>query len=140
MLPSSFPVPLSYSLSHPPILTIQLFLYKASLFNKPYTFYMAIDLTPGSASLRWSFAFGNTFYTPLSYPTITYDPTWAFDSSTVISVCSDVNGNYAANCIVQNLKVSYSIPFQFVTMPFSNIRSCTFEFSINFFSSHPRRL
>ncbi len=118
---SGTPVVLFFSSS-----SSNLFLSKTLLFNKPYTFYMALDLTSGSSYIRWSYTAGGTFYTPINYPTLNYGSNWAFDSSTVVSVCSDVDGNYAANCIVQNLKVSYSMPAQFVTMPFSNIRKESF--------------
>lgn len=80
---------------------------------------MGVDLTSSSPSAKYFVGFGNTL-TTISLTTQSYGPTWVFDSSTVMSICADENGNYGVNCVVQNLKVAYKIPSQFLNMPFSN--------------------
>ncbi len=37
-----------------------------------------------------------------------YDSDWTFDSTSLISVCSDYDGSNAIACTVDNLKVAYS--------------------------------
>jgi len=80
---------------------------------------MGIDLTSSSPSARCSLGVGSAISTN-SFTTQSYGSTWVFDSTTVMSICADEDGNYGVNCVVQNLKVAYKIPSQFLNMPFSN--------------------
>ncbi len=91
---------------------------------------MAIDLTDTNPSARFTLI-SNTLHIPPIVTTLMYDPTWAFDSSTKITICSGENGGLQANCIVQNLKVSFKIPIQFVTMPFSNVPNLIGDYKID---------
>jgi len=71
---------------------------------------------------------------PTSPFNFVYGSNWAFDSSTLISVCSDFDGVPTADCIVQNLKISNKIPTEPFQMPFSNIgNESALENSILFF-------
>jgi len=81
---------------------------------------MAVDLTSTSPSARFMLVANSLFIAPIE-TTLAFDPTWAFDSSTKITICAAENGNFQTDCIIQNLKVSFKIPVQFVTMPFSNV-------------------
>jgi len=73
------------------------------------TIYMDIDLTPGSNIAKAAALIGNTYNT-VEFSTLSYGHTWAFDSSTIISVCANQDGNYAGDCTIQNFKVSNKIP------------------------------
>jgi len=88
--------------------------------NKPITVYITIDLTSPGSVIKGSIILGDLFHTADISGLINYDPDWNFDSSTVVSVCSDQFGNYGADCIVQNFKTSPVHPSEYVTMPFSN--------------------
>lgn len=82
---------------------------------------MAIDLTSGSYTARNAILAGKSFYSSTASPAPTYGSDWVFDSSTVISVCSNYDKNPGIGCIIQNLKLMYSMPSQTGTMIFSNI-------------------
>jgi len=85
------------------------------------TIYMAVDLTTGSTSVRTAVTVGTTFISYASPTPPNYGSDWVFDSSTIISVCSNYDGSPRIGCLVQNLKLMYTIPLQPTTMPFSNI-------------------
>jgi len=82
---------------------------------------MAVDLTTGSTSVRTGVTGGPAFTSYTSPTPPNYGSDWVFDSSTIISVCSNYDGSPGIGCIVQNLKLTYTIPLQATTMPFSNI-------------------
>ncbi len=82
---------------------------------------MAIDRISeniGSASV--SIIAENKFHALSTSLALTYGSDWVFDSSTIISVCSNYDGSPGVGCIVQNLKLMYIVPLQITTMPFSN--------------------
>jgi len=82
---------------------------------------MFIDLTTGSNAARNAILAGKSLYSSTASPAPTYGSDWVFDSSTVISVCSNYDKSPGIGCIVQNLKIMYSAPLQTTTMVFSNI-------------------
>ncbi len=91
---------------------------------------MGVDLTSTSPFVRFMAVAGN-LYIPTIYPALAYDPTWVFDSSTKITICAAENGVFQANCIIENLKVSFKIPVQYVTMPFSNVPNLIGDYRID---------
>ena len=80
---------------------------------------MGVDLT--SPTFKSSVAYSNTFYTPPDGTGLIWGSTWAFDSTTVINVCSGTNGIYPMGCVVENLKISYTLPNLPGLLPFTNI-------------------
>ena len=82
---------------------------------------MSVDLTTGNNAARGSILAENKFSIPGSYVVPNYGSDWVFDSSTVISACSNYDGSPGVGCIVQNLKLMYLTPLQAITMPSGNI-------------------
>jgi len=82
---------------------------------------MAIDMA--GPFIKSGMIIGSKNIFPTDYTALSFGSGWVFDSSTVISVCSDYSGNYGMNCIIQNLKVAYNIPSQVITMLISNTRN-----------------
>ncbi len=55
------------------------------------------------------------------FKTVSYDPSWMFDSTIEMSVCSDYGGVNSIACTVQNLKVKYdAYPAIFSIIQFAN--------------------
>ena len=55
------------------------------------------------------------------FTTVSYDPSWMFDSTLEMSVCSDYGGVNSIGCTVQNLKIKYaSYPSILSTIDFTN--------------------
>jgi len=79
---------------------------------------MGADLA--AASFKMALIGSNGYYTPSTLTTLSYDPDWVFDSSTLLSLCAHENGGYSIGCITQNVKVAYHIPSVNGLMPFTN--------------------
>ena len=82
---------------------------------------MSVDLSTTSPLAKSAISIDNIFE-PAHAPTLAYGSDWAFDSTTMLSICSDFDGGLPVNCNVQNLKVVYKIPTIPESIHFSNIR------------------
>jgi len=99
---------------------------QSTFLNGPIAIFMGVDLT-SSSSFAKSFVGVGGLGSGTSFTTQSYGSDWVFDSSTVMSICADENGNYGVDCIVQNLKVTYKLPVQLITMSFSNASKNAFS-------------
>jgi len=84
---------------------------------------MAVDLTSTSPKALGSIMAYTSFTTPAAITALTYGSGWVFDDSTIITLCSDVDGSKAFECTAQFFKVSPIIPPKFTMMTLSNARS-----------------
>jgi len=80
---------------------------------------MGINLA--TPTFKCSVLADNSFSTPSVVTNLSYDSDWVFDSSTMVTVCSSLNGANALGCIVQNLKIAYNVPTLQGQMIFTNI-------------------
>ena len=109
--------------------------------NKPMTFSIAVDLTHTSPSARASILALAQFQASTILTSLDYGSDWIFNPSTVISICSNYDGIGAASCSIENLKVLYRNPTDFLEMPFSNHGlSLSISICLNNFSSNTWRL
>jgi len=91
----------------------------STFIDNPMTVYFSIDFAASTPMIRSSFAVDNNYFVPSDIP-ITVDSTWNFDSSTVLDICSGISGSMAIGCLVENLKISYTVPAHPGLMLFTN--------------------
>ena len=91
---------------------------KTGLMNKQMTISISVDLSAPLA--KFSVNAGDFFWAPAVLTSMSYDPDWIFDHTTLLTICSDYDGSSAAICGVQNLKVLYKITGFPEILPFSN--------------------
>ena len=103
------------------------------MINLPQTFTMTVDLSETSPYARSSYSVLNGYGTSPELKTMVYGSNWIFDSTTLISVCSDVDGNSRSACFVQNLRVTEKVPLQLEAIHFSNIRNLLIRFFLFIF-------
>ena len=87
------------------------------------TISVSINLDSTQSETKGATLIGNKLTWISAMKGFSYGPDWVFDSSTTISLCSDYDGNYGVDCIIQNLKVAYKESTQLITMPISNTRN-----------------
>ena len=67
--------------------------------------YLSVDLAANNFQTGWLCDSGNFHDNVTSVDGLSYGSNWAFDSSLMISVCSDYNKANSIGCKVQNMKV-----------------------------------
>jgi len=95
------------------------------------TISMSIDLSQTSPFATGSVMLQNYFGAPSALLNLNYDSDWTFDSTTILSICSDFDGSLSVTCSVQNLKVTYKIPDFLEILPFSNLVTMMGDYKLN---------
>jgi len=105
----------------------------SALPGTAFNVYLSVDLTAGSHKFAVGGLMedGNNIGTLTAADGLDYGFGWTFDSSLVISVCSDYNKVNSIGCKAQNLKVFYSIYQYTSSLDFANSVTLIGDYKLN---------
>ena len=102
---------------------LNLSLIQPTFINKPIIIAFTVDLSSTGQSAACSLLAYNLFFNPSPKTSLSYGSDWAFDPSTIISLCGNPDGTNQYECDIQNFKVSSIVPALFPIISLSNKRN-----------------
>jgi len=102
--------------------------FHKTFINSAMNLFLAVDIASNTFSAGVLADDGSTENTLVS---MNYDPDWTFDSTSLISVCSDYDGSNKIACTVDNIKVAYSSYSSSVVVNTANSVTLLADYKLN---------
>lgn len=103
----------------------------SSLTDGPFNAYFSVDLTSNKFTGGGLVRDGNGANILTTADGLNYGSDWVFDSSLVVSVCSDYDGTDSIGCKIRNLKVFYSFYGDVTTIDYGNSVTVIGDYKLN---------